>query len=371
MKVALNILVAFVLMYWPIVLMMSPMMFDAPGSQNKRDVVLTVTLVLCYPIIIFALYWLFGLHFFGVAPDKALLVASVVVISAILFFGYGKLLMYSFRGIATSGYSIAKGQVYFDGLAIDADADSFKPLVQGDSDRFVYAADKNHVFYAGKALKIEDPTTFRPLNNDDQTGDGYLAGSDEYWTDGTSVFLAGRALEGATPHGFSVADDIFSGPFAYWHSESASYVYFAGEILPSVDANTHQVLHGHISKDAQHIYNGAELILPEADAMSFSLLENDTTIGIDDQAVYNVLYRQSGKIEGADPASIVAFDRGYLKDAKRVYYRQQWDPVEVLSGADPQTFEVTGWVEATDSEARDANNLYRDGKVVGPNTPDK
>jgi len=69
MQILINIVVTFFLMFWPIVFMMSPMMFDAPGSENDKEHIVTMVLILCYPISLSLLLWLSGAKYFeSMAP---------------------------------------------------------------------------------------------------------------------------------------------------------------------------------------------------------------------------------------------------------------------------------------------------------------
>ncbi len=353
MKLLLNIIVTFFLLFWPMVLMTSPMMFDAPGSDNRRQAVLTVSLVLCYPIFIFLFYWLFGLDFYGIAA-KNMLIGSIVVVGLALFtFGYGKMLFNSMRGIANSGYSVAEGQVYFNAMPIDADADTFEAIGDADSLYVTYFRDQQRVYYDGKPLPVNNPADFRQIGE-----------HQDYWTDGVQVFMGERLLEGVTLQGLEIHENFMGQEYATWRGESGSKVLVNGKSLPSADADTFRMLNGHIGKDKQRIYYSEMQILAEADAETFELFTDDHYLGRDKQAVYDVIYKESGRIVDADVDTFESLGRGYMKDANCVYYREQFDPTQVLEGADAATFEVTGWIEATDSDAKDANHLYMDGKRV-------
>ena len=79
-------------MYWPIVLLTSVMMFDAPGSENDLANILTVILVVAYPIYIFGFYALFKAPFFKLPAQKCLKFTTAIVLGAMILFGYFELL---------------------------------------------------------------------------------------------------------------------------------------------------------------------------------------------------------------------------------------------------------------------------------------
>ncbi|WP_062270039.1 hypothetical protein [Endozoicomonas arenosclerae] len=85
----LDILVTFFLLGWPMILMMSPVAFDNPYGDAKRQIFLLLSMV-GYPIPIFGLYWLFGGSYFGISGLTCLVIALVAVISAMHFLGYLK-----------------------------------------------------------------------------------------------------------------------------------------------------------------------------------------------------------------------------------------------------------------------------------------
>ena len=85
---AFDIITTLALLFWPMVLFTSVMMFDAPGSTDNISQIVTVILVVAYPIYIFVLYWLLGGNYFGLSAKLCLSITAVIVIGAIYLFGY-------------------------------------------------------------------------------------------------------------------------------------------------------------------------------------------------------------------------------------------------------------------------------------------
>lgn len=355
MKLLLQIITTLMLAYWPVLLMMSPMAFDAPGSENNRSQIIGLILFLCYPIPLAALYWFFGADLFGLSGRTLTLSALLVVVAGLMLFGYGTLLQNSLKGIASSGYSVASGQVYYNARAIPgAQAETLEVLAP-ERLRGGYARDQQRVYYRGEALSGADPVTFRPLD------DGY-----EYWLDQQQVYLDGRILPDADPASFRRLPDAWQHPSDYAVSSAGdqSRLYYRSAAIGPVQPDEVTVLRDGLAKDRQHIYYQDRIILPMADAGHFELLPDTSEYGRDQQAVYDVLGSDSGPIAGADPVTIETLPRGYLKDARQVYHRAGYQPTLAIPGADSATFEVTGWDEATQSEARDQYAYYQDERVV-------
>src|SRR5690606_29224295 len=75
-----QIITTFLLLFWPLLFMMSPMAFDAPGSENNRSHVIGMMVFLCYPIPLCAAYWIMGSELWGISGRTLTLIASAVII---------------------------------------------------------------------------------------------------------------------------------------------------------------------------------------------------------------------------------------------------------------------------------------------------
>lgn len=357
MSFAVNLLSTMLLLFWPLLLMMSPMAFDAPGSENQRSHVFVVLLVLSYPIGLAALYWVLGGSFWGLSGRTFTLLATIIVVGALTVFGYGTLLKNSVRGIASSGYDVVNERVYYNARWLpEANAKQFE-LLDSSYGRGGYARDDQSVFYRGERLADVDAASFATLDD-----------GEEYWQDKQRVYLDGVALEGVDSGAFTRIKDAWghATDYALAQQGEQSVLFYRQHHITEVVADDVVVLWPHIAKDKQRIYYLQHIILPMADAASFDMLPNSNEYGKDQYAVYDVLYDQSGVIAGADPNTITLLGRGYLKDEERVYYRSGYEPTQVLANADVDSFVVTDWDDATQSEARDRSSLFMRGQVIAP-----
>jgi hypothetical protein len=356
MNTLINILVTFALLFWLTMFMMSPMMFDAPGSMNDKKHLVTVMLILSYPIGIALLYWITGARYFGVSGFTLTWVNSAVVFTGFFVFGYFQILYNLQKGIANSGYSVAGGSVYYDAELVDhADSESFSVFSDEEQYRFSskdYARDEHRFYYRGKVVEGVEVENIHPKRINGTT----------YWFNDSQVVYDDRILPGADPANFSGFDELSGWAYSVKGEQYAVYSY--GSPLPAVDKATFTPLNDFIAKDKNRIFNNEQPILSEADAESFELLE-DHGFGRDKKHVYYLGTVRPFAIDGADPASFQVLDGRYLKDKNSVYHITQNKTIETVDRADTESFEVTQYDEATTSEARDVNYLYNDGKIVG------
>jgi len=355
MQILINIVVTFVLMFWPIMFMMSPMMFDAPGSENDKNHMLTMMTILCYPIGIFLLLWLFGGNYFGFSSIKLVIISAVVIVIAFTVFGYFGMLFNLQKGIANTGYSVVENSVYFDGKLIEAaDGASFNTLDDKENQFSApdYAQDEQYLYYDGKIVEGAFIDELRKV----------IINRDTYWLNKTQVIFNGGILPGAHPDNFGGFEG-FTG-WTYSVNNDQYLVFSYGVPLPPVDKATFTPLNDFIAKDKHHIFEKNNPILIDADASTFELLE-DHHFGKDKNYIYYLATKQPFEVKGVDPGSFEILERGYLKDKNNVYIVHQYESIEKLQQADVESFEATDYDDVTKSEARDANHYYYDGKIVG------
>lgn len=342
------------LMFWPLLLMMSPMMFDAPGSENDKSHATSMMLVLCYPIGLFILLWIFGGSYFGYSGLKLVIISGVIVVGALSVFGYFGMLLNLQKGIANSGYSVVDHNVYYDGKLLEgADGASFNTLsVERLRGTPKYAKDKNSLYYSGK---IVEGASIKALTIK-------IINMDEYWLNNEQVIYDGKILPDANPaeiEGF----EGFTG-WVYSMSEGRYIVYSYGVPLPAVDKSSFSPLNDFIAKDKHHVFEKHNIILKDADAVTFELLD-DHSFGRDKNHVYYISTKIPFAVEGIDPDSFEILDRGYLKDKDNVYHVVQYERIEIMQQADVKTFEATQYDDVNKSEARDLKHYYYDGRIVG------
>jgi len=356
MSTALNILATFAFLFWFVMFIMSPMMFDAPGSENDKNNLVTILIILCYPIGISLLYWIFGGKYFGVSGSTLIITTTVIVMAAFSLFGYFRMLWNLQQGIAISGYSVAGGTVYY----------STKPVENADSETFVvgtdknmrhysnqyYAWDKQSFFYEGKIIEGVSPQNLRQKE---------LAG-DVYWLNDTQVIHNGKVLKGAIPENFSGFDDFHGWTCSDNTDEFLVYSY--GTLLPTVDKASFQPLNDFLAKDKNRIFKKDQQILENADSSSFQLLA-DHDFGRDKEHVHYLSTQIPFAINGIDPDTFEVLDSGYLRDRNAIYHEVQYEKIDMLEQADPDSFESTHYDETHNSDARDKNHYYLNGEIVG------
>lgn len=387
MQILAHSVVTLLLLFWLLLLMTSPMMFDAPGSDNKLKHVLVIMLVLAYPIGLFLILWLLGINYFGISSFK-LAIISFAVISALFFvFGFFGMLLNLYKGIANTGYSTAKHKAYYNGKPIaDSDGSSFQ-FFQGEGHyQSAYASDNKHIYYRGNIVEGGHGASFRILDSKPYSWSEYAADrqhfyyrgravegvsavglrkeifhNESYWLNDSQVIYDGKVLAGANPDTFSDFDK-YSG-WTYSTDGEQYTVFNYGLALPPVDKATFTPLNSLIAKDKQHIFYKNQFILSGADAATFELLEGDY-FARDKQFIYCLGEERSFAAEDIDPESFEILARNYLKDKHNVYFLSYHQRIETLAQADPRTFEVTGYDSDTETDARDKHHFYLNGKLV-------
>ncbi len=354
MQTFISIVATFFLLFWPLMFMMSPMMFDAPGSENDKSNVINMMLMLGYPVYIFFFMWIFGLSYFGISSFKLLIISIVVILLGFSLFGYFGILSNLLKGINNSGYSIVEQQVYYDGRPIEADTASFTILDAGKHSLSAsyYAKDHKHFYYDGKPVENAIPENIRPLNINRQL----------YWLNDSQVIYDDKIIPDAEPANFHGIDGFYA--WTYSNNKDRFQVYCYGEPLPPVDRDSFIPLNDFYAKDKQQVFYKHEPVLADADAETFELFENHD-FARDKNHVYYLSTQKPHVIEGADPASFEIYHRGYMKDINHVYHEIQYERIEIMEQADVTSFEETQYDDETRSEARDRNHYYYDGKVVG------
>lgn len=353
MIVLLNIITTFLLLFWPMMFMMSPMAFDAPGSTNDSSKIYSLILILCYPIAIFTLYTIFNIDYFGFKTEKLLVISSVVILVLFIFFGYFSLLFNAILGIANDGYSVVNNKVYYDGKVIrHADPGSFIDLSPDRYSGDRYAKDNNRVYYRGKVIEGVSSHNLKIL---EIAGDTYLK-NDSY------ILLYGEIIPDANPDTFSAFKDINNWTYSITNSQFTAY--FRGEKIASTDQITFTPLNEKIAKDNNNIYKYGEVVLNEADAKSFELIKYGR-FAKDKNYVYLMDSNPPIKIDGIDTNSVEVLERDYLKDKNHIYFSGN-ENIETINEADVLSFTVTGYDHSTSSEAKDKNNFYFRGNIIEP-----
>ncbi len=356
MQIFINILTSLILLFWPIMVMMSPMMFDAPGSDNDKSNFINLMVVLSYPIALFLFLGVFGQRYLGFNSFVLAVISAIIIASLFSLFGFFDRLSNLTKGIANTGYSVVDSTVYHNGKPLEgADAGTF---VAVEDDAFIYTAsdyatDKHHLYYNGKAV---EGVTVNNLRKE-------IIDRDIYWFNDTQVIHQDRIIPGANPDDFHTFEN-FSG-WSYSSTNGQTIFYSYDQPLPAVNKDSFTPLNDFFAKDNRQIFEKEKPILPEADAASFNLLE-DHDFARDKDNIYYLATKNPFAIPNADVNTFQILGRGYLKDKNHIYLVHQYQSIETLHQVDVPTFEVTQYDESTKSEARDKNHFYYDGKIVGP-----
>lgn len=335
-----NILTTFVLAYWPILLLTSVMIFDAPNSTDNRTAILMALTVVFLPSIIAFIYFGFNQTFWHLKPKYFLTGAVVVSVLAGLLFGYPKLLINNLKGISSNGYFIKDDKVFYEGDLIEAKPAGFETI-----DEFqIYARDSEAVYFRGKRIEQADPKSFKMVFDDSS-----------YYRDDKNIFFDGKILEGSDASSFTRLLRPDGKPSSYFKDKN--FVYWFGRKRPEVQASSVKVISEAYLADAENVFYFKDKIVG-ANPATFVEIPNQESWGKDDKTVY---YRDSAYPQ-LDMASLEILERGYAKDKSKVYYVNDNKLIEVV-GANPSTFQVTHWDQKTESEATDGVRYYLEGKA--------
>ena len=184
MKMTIDIVLTVMILGWPGLIMFSPMIFDAPGSEHDKSRILFLLLIILYPTLIFVVYKLVGATYFHLSAKWPLLVTILITAYVVMLFGYPRYIYNAWQGIDDTGYFVAKDAVYFGGVRLKtASAASFEKIGDRYSD---YARDARQVYFQGKVLAGADPASFAPVQ------------SSLFWQDKHHVYADGQALSEAS-----------------------------------------------------------------------------------------------------------------------------------------------------------------------------
>jgi len=357
-SVTLNILVTLILIPWPAVLMMSPMMMAAPDMRNRKSSLWTVTVLLSYPVIVFAVLKLTGYPFWGMDAGQWLIGVSIVSGIVILLYGLPGMLINLNRGIQNDGYFKNTTSVFYDGKKIaEADPVSFTIIEEGQW----YAKDNKHVFYMGTVVEDADPMTFIPVKTAEE--DAWGKPSVVFWKDTTHVYFDTKKIEGCEAATFQYLKGIYG--------KDRHHVYYGNTILPNTNPDTFRFLEEGLATDGTSLFVFNKLVKTSVDLLSFEVVRKDDQIFCKDKhSIYLLLFgipEPLVRLDGADVESFVLLDRYYAKDKHQVYFygysKLNTRALIHLTDANPATFRVE-YDSLTVSEATDGEKYYMSGKLV-------
>lgn len=341
MRTLLQITTALVLLPWPLLVLTCWTTLAEPEWDAKKAPLLVLTLTLTYPSLIFLAYHHFGQSFLSLPSARCLGLSVLVTAVVSVWLGFPRVYSHTLLGIHRYGYSTSGGAVYHAGEVIPgADARSFATL-GAPEDHCLYARDARRVYYQGMPLPGAEPSSFQAI-----------AGG-PYYRDAHGVFLQGDPIAGADAASFQALDFGFS--------RDRARVYYGTQPLPDADVQSFRALGSAIAKDKRRIFLGEKPYLEQADAASFSLLD-DGTYGRDARHIYVI--SRAEIIDAAELESFEPLRAGYSKDRQHVYFNDhRLGRTRVIEGADAGSFQVLSEFDpdlATD--ARDARHTYARGE---------
>jgi hypothetical protein len=342
----LQIFITGLLLFWPMVLFISVMMFDAPGSTEEIGNIVFALAVVFYPVLIGLGVFLFNFPLWKIPPKYVLAATLVVPALGAFLFGYPHMLKTRLAGLPTRGYFVKEAKVYHAGRRVEADAATFKPFSEEEGlGRSDYARDNQKVFVRGKPIPGADPATFH-----------FLGESHRYQADKDRVYHEGKVLDGADVATFAMMRTPDNKPTEFYRDRRN--VYFIGRALPLVKgAEARLVGLNHVADGQNAVYYNQPLA--GADVNTLRVHPEDESIAMDRATVYY----EGVPVPRADPATFQPLERSYAKDARRVYFLRRPAPW-VIDGADAASFAVTMYDPATKSEAKDKMGYYLTGKRV-------
>ncbi|MFZ6656647.1 DKNYY domain-containing protein [Undibacterium sp. TJN19] len=358
MKLFLDIVSTLALIVWPLFMMMSAMLFDAPGSEANKSNLGFLLFIIFYPVIIFAAYKLFGMTYFRISANKALVTSVVLTVLIALLFDYPWFIMNTMAGIPSSGYFVKEDKVYYYGKTIGgAQAASFKVIGKQYQQ---YATDEKHVYFNGKLIDVADPASFTGISHPKSQPED--EGNPLFWKDKTHVYIEGHTLSGARPAEFRHLGGRYG--------SDSQQVYYGWQALEGADPASFQLLNPNMAKDDKLVFVLDKACKLNAPASQFRLLtDQDLAVyATDGQHVYAVFFGAEDPLQlvvDADPASFSLLERAYVKDNKRVYYRDSsLRKMILLEAAHAASFVAGNYDNATGSDAHDHTHYYLGGALV-------
>lgn len=260
------------------------------------------------------------------------------------------------------GFNILTAEVSYGQMPIiEADTKTFKIL----SD--VYAKDAKHVYYTQNIIQDADPATF-----------SYVGGF-YYAKDARHVYSQGHIIPGADSSTFTYLGGCYS--------KDASQVYALSSINDDPSGQKGFYTHLYLPETEKYYYIQVGFI-PGADPATFTYIQGNNEFCNDYAIDKQHAYYRNYAIPGADLSTYTFAGDHYSKDKYHVYYQGKPIPAQsttftyigghyardntnifynsyLIPNVDFHTFEYLGDYLT----AKDANHVYREGKVIPEATP--
>lgn len=260
-----------------------------------------------------------------------------------------------------SGYAKKDGLWNYGGTRqfMPLDPATFKPI---DA---IFAKDAQRGYYRGSVIEDSLGSSFEVLSEhearDAKTvfyADTYRKGQEYYTQRHNRVF----AIPGADPASYRV--------LAHGYARDASRAYYEGQAFKVRDVGSFEPLDARYARDAQRGYF-ERIEIPGSHGSSFALLDvRAPEFARDRTRVYHGHIDTSEAnsprpvvrvLREADAASIRVVGRGYVADARRVWYRS-----EPVAGADAASFKINEDY-TSELDASDSQHQYRQGQRAPEN----
>lgn len=347
MNYAVNIIATILLIPWPAIVIMSPMMIAAKGFSDNKFSIITALLFFSYPAFLFLLIKLFGLKFYGTEPLAWLFGSSVMVLIIIQLYGLPRMLFNLYNDIPNEGYHITTDQVYKNGIPLKkADPKTFTTL-EGS---YFYSKDAYHVYSDYKILENADAPSFEVVEGSNGI----------YWKDKYRAYSQWESIKGSDGASFEW--------LGHNYAKDKNNVYFEQHIVEQANPDTFEALESYIGKDENSVFVRAQKAGAVKDLNSFQVIRfQDEYFGKDDYYVYALFYNSTNPLQifpDADPNSFKPIGEYYAVDDEHVYhYSYHRGYVKLLDDITPASFQLA-YDPATGADARSGDNLFRQGELV-------
>lgn len=224
MSLFINIVITLLMIPFPVVVMMSPMLITSSDFRTEVSNILLALVLLNYPLLLFGALVLSGQPYFYTNPVYWMAGVGVFSIGLTLLYGLPQLLLNVLQNTPNDHFYLTPTHVYCSGKKIrGADPSTFQVISESGE----YSKDNTHVYYCHKKIKGADPDTFAPLDpsypilwKDDRQvyyydrpipkadGSTYLYLGEGYGKDARMVFFLQRPVKGADPGTFSVTGNM-------------------------------------------------------------------------------------------------------------------------------------------------------------------
>ena len=256
-----------------------------------------------------------------------------------------------FQILQPEGYAKNAQDVFHGGVKMEgADAATFQLLEKWGG----LAKDSKHVYDVGGVIEGADPVTYE---RDGMEGLG---------RDKKDYYLGTQPLHVRDVASFKLLDALACGKEdLIWARDNLDY-YVKTQAIPIADSATFQVIQSWYAKDARHVYFGSK-VLAGAEAASFQGIGGES--GEFAKDAKNV-YWKGQVVEGCDAATFQLLKYRFAKDSKHGYFcYQNGSPPLALPGSDAQTFEVIGPSSPGFGYAKDSKQVYQGGNVISGADP--